>query len=396
MFALMFSGMSVIGALALAASVPDSPHRPGASSQADARVVSAAPTPAPRRPILVSPEVAVDRRVTFRFWAPRAQQVSVRGLFFQPQIAMTRDNRGVWSVTTGPIAPGLYEYHFGADELTVLDPANPEIEPSPTPENSILEVPGTPPLLTEFQDVPHGAVHVHHYRRKGAAGQARRLHVYTPPGYEVASRRERMPVLVLLHGAGGTDATWSAYGRLAFMLDNLLAQRRVEPMVVVMPNGHPAPSGPPSPDGRSDNTRAFAEELFADVLPLVERHYRVRREGAGRAIVGLSMGGRQALRVGLENPDRFSWVGAMGGSIPPEPSFAAKLVEASRSSRHKLRWLWIGCGRLDRGYERMDALASRLSAEGVRAVWYPSDGGHNWAEWRRYLAELSPQLFRPG
>jgi enterochelin esterase-like enzyme len=390
----MFSGMSVVGALALAAAAPDPPHRAGASSQSDARVVSAAPTPAPNRPIIVSPEVAVDRRVTFRFWAPRAQQVSVRGLLFQPQIAMTRDDRGVWTVTTGPVDPGLYEYHFGVDDLTVLDPANPEIEPSPTPENSILEVPGTPPLLSEFQDVPHGVVHVHHYRRKGPARPARRLHVYIPPGYEVASRRERMPVLVLLHGAGGNDATWSAYGRLAFMLDNLLAQRRVRPMVVVMPNGHPAPPGPPTPGGRPDNTPAFAEELFADVLPFVERHYRVRRDGAGRAIVGLSMGGYQALRVGLENPGRFSWVGAMGGSIPPDPSVADKLVEASSSTRHKLRRLWIGCGKLDRAYGRMDALASRLLAQGVPAVWYPSVGGHNWPEWRRYLAELSPQLFQ--
>jgi enterochelin esterase-like enzyme len=357
-------------------------------------VVSAVPAPAPRPPLVVSPAVAADRRVTFRVWAPRAQQVLVSGLFFQPEIAMTRDSRGVWSVTTGPVDPGLYEYRFSVDDLNLLDPANPEIEPSPRPENSVLEIPGTPPLLTELQDVPHGAVHVHHYRRKAAAGQARRLHVYTPPGYEVVSRRERMPVLVLLHGAGGTDATWSTYGRLAFMLDNLLAQGRVKSMVVVMPNGHPASSGPPSPGVRADNTPAFAEEMLGDVLPLVERHYRVRRDAAGRAIVGLSMGGRQALSVGLEHADRFSWVGAMGGSIPPDGGFTDKLLEASRSSRHKLRWLWIGCGRLDRAYERMDALASRLSAQGVRAVWYPSEGGHNWVEWRRYLAELSPQLFR--
>jgi enterochelin esterase-like enzyme len=385
----MFLRILALGALTLAAAPPDSPKTNSASPQIDARAVPAAA----KRPFILSPEVAADRRVTFRLWAPRAQQVSVRGLFFQPQLAMTRDDRGVWSVTTGPVDPGLYEYHFGVDDLTVLDPANPEIEPSPRPENSILEIPGTPPLLTEFQDVPHGAVHVHHYRRKGPSSQARRLHVYTPPGYDIASRRERMPVLVLLHGAGGTDATWSAYGRLAFMLDNLLAQRRVKPMVVVMPNGHPAPAGPPSPGGRPDNTPAFADELFADVLPFVERHYRVRLDGAGRAIVGLSMGGGQALRVGLENPGKFSWVGAMGGSIPPDPSFADKLVETAKSSRHKLRWLWIGCGRLDRSYERMDALASRLSAQGIRAVWYPSEGGHNWLEWRRYLAELSPQLF---
>jgi enterochelin esterase-like enzyme len=347
-----------------------------------------------------SPEVAADRRVTFRLRAPRAKEVLVRGLFFQDRVPLSRgqgqegDGEGLWSATIGPVEPGIYEYNFSVDGLTMLDPMNPAVEPSPVVENSILEVPGTPPLLTELQDVPHGTVHVHHYRARSFGGRARRIHVYTPPGYQAGRTGVRLPVLYLLHGAGGNDATWSVYGRANFMLDNLLAQKKVQPMIVVMPDGHSRPPGSttPGPDGRRpDNSPDFMRELLTDVLPLVERHYRVRRDGSGRAIAGLSMGGRQALTVGLNHPDRFGWVASMGGSIPPDGTIAAPLDAAALN--RKLRWLWIACGSADGGFKRNQDFVALLAKRGIRHLWHPTGGGHRWPVWRAYFAEIAPQLF---
>jgi hypothetical protein len=340
-------GSPTLVALALLSAV----FGPGSCARGPAVGRLASPPPAPA---IASPEVTADGRVTFRLWAPRAQRVWVRGLFFHPRLDMTRDPRGVWTARTGPVAAGLYEYHFVVDDLAIVDPANPDLEPSPRPENSLLEIPGDPPPLTAWQDVPHGTVHVHHSRARAQRGnpaaptsdsssraraqrgnpaaptlgssnppqRVRRVHVYTPPGYETTARGQPLPMLVLLQGAGGNDATWSVYGRAGFILDNLLAQKRAQPMIVVMPDGH-APGPAPAAAGsgaRPDNTPAFARELFEDVLPLVESRYPVRPDAAGRAIVGLSMGGRQALRVVLETPGRFAWVGAMGASVPTTSS----------------------------------------------------------------------------
>ena len=347
----------------------------------------------PRPPArIVSPELAPDRRVTFRLRAPRATEVQVRGLFFQDRVPLTKDAQGVWAATVGPVEPGIYEYNFSVDGLALVDPANPAIQPAREPEVSILEVPGSPPLLTEAQDVPHGTVHAHHYRARALEGRPRRLQVYTPPGYENA-RGGRLPVLFLLHGSGDNDATWSVYGRAGFILDNLLAQKKVAPMVVVMPDGHPLPRGQAVPPGGRDSTTAFMDELLTDVLPLVERSYRVRTDPAGRAIAGLSMGGRQALTVGLNHPDRFAWVGAMSAAIPPEEAIAPALASGAAVSR-KLRWLWIACGREDGLHARNETFVALLAQKGIAHQWHPTDGGHRWPVWRSYLAEIAPQLFR--
>jgi enterochelin esterase family protein len=344
----------------------------------------------PRPPArIVSPEVAPDRRVTFRLRAPRATEVQVRGLFFRDRVPLTRDAQGVWTATVDPVEPGIYEYNFWVDGLALVDPANPAIQPAREPEVSILEVPGSPALLTEAQDVPHGTVHAHHYRARALEGRPRRLQVYTPPGYETG-RGGRLPVLYLLHGSGDNDATWSVYGRAGFILDNLLASRKVAPMVVVMPDGHPVPRGQ---TGGRDNTAAFIDELLTDILPLVERTYRVRTDPAGRAIAGLSMGGRQALTVGLNHPDRFAWVGAMSAAIPPEEAIAPALAGGAAVSR-KLRWLWIACGREDGLFPRNEAFVALLAQKGIAPKWHPTDGGHRWPVWRGYLAEIAPQLFR--
>ncbi len=362
-------------------------------TQAPAALPVAPPATAPRAARIVSPEVAADRRVTFRLRAERATEVLVRGLFFQDRLPLARDAAGVWSATVGPVEPGLYEYRFSVDGLSMVDPTNPLIQPATQPEVSILEVPGSPPLLTERQDVPHGTVHVHHYEARALEGRPRRVHVYTPPGYERGGGG-RLPVLYLLHGSGDNDATWSVYGRAHFIFDNLLAQKKVKPLVVVMTDGHP-PRAPVPPDGaRPDDTGRFVQELIGDVLPLVERTYRVRTDAAGRAVAGLSMGGRQALTAGLNHPDRFGWVAAMSSSIPPAESIATALADGARINK-QVRWLWIACGEGDSGFQRNQAFAGLLQEKGIHHVWRPSAGAHQWPVWRDYLVEIAPKLFAP-
>jgi enterochelin esterase-like enzyme len=384
----MFIGPVPLLALVVATQAPPSPTPPGTANPG---VMSPRPPARPAR--IVSPELAPDRRVTFRLRAPRATEVILRGLFFQDRVPLARGADGVWSATVGPVEPGLYEYSFSVDGLSIVDPANPVIQPATEPGVSVLEVPGRPPLVTELQDVPHGTVHVHHYFAKSLAGRARRVHVYTPPGYE-AGKGGRLPVLYLLHGSGDNDATWSVYGRANVVVDNLLAQGKVKPMIVVMTDGHPLPRAPAPPPGtpRPDNTAAFSQELLTDVMPLVEKTYRVRTDGPGRAIAGLSMGGRQALAVGLNHPDRFAWVGAMSASIPTEDTITAALNDPKGTNR-KLRWLWIGCGAADGGYQRNQDFVALLKTKGIQHVWRSSEGGHDWPVWRGYLAEIAPQLF---
>ncbi len=348
------------------------------------------PRPAARPARVVSPEVAPDRRVTFRLRAPQARQVQVRDLFFADRVDMTRDAQGLWSATVGPVDPGLYEYNFSVDGLRMIDPANSAIQPAIEPEVSILEVRGDPPLVTELRDVPHGTVHVHHYRARTLQGRDRRVHVYTPPGYEQG--KGKLPVLFLLHGSGDNDATWTEYGRATFIIDNLLADKKAVPMIVVMPDGHAVPRGAQPAD--RDNTVAFMDDLLADVMPLVQKQYRARTDGAGRAIAGLSMGGRQALTVGLDHPDMFAWVAAMSAAVPPIETLADGLARPDDLNK-KLRWLWIACGTEDRLFAPNQQLVDQLASKSIRHQWHPGPGAHRWPLWRGYLAEIAPQLFKP-
>jgi len=185
-----------------------------------------------------SPELLADQRVTFRLRAQKATEVIVLGQWPGGRAPMTAATNGIWSVTVGPVPPGVWEYSFQVDGLTMIDPGNPAIKPMREPRTSILQVPGQPPLLTEFQDVPHGVVHEHTYRSK-ALDRVRDLAVYTPPGYD-AQAAAKFPTLYLQHGSGDNQATWVVHGKAHWILDNLIAQGRAKPMVVVMMDGHAA------------------------------------------------------------------------------------------------------------------------------------------------------------
>jgi enterochelin esterase-like enzyme len=352
-------------------------------------------TPAP-----ISPELLADGRVTFRLRAPSAKSVAVVGEWRGGPATMTKDEQGTFSVTVGPLAPDIYGYSFSVDGLQMLDPGNSAIKPMRSPLTSILEVPGDPPKLHEYQDVPHhGTVRVHEYQSR-ALSRLRRIHVYTPPGYD-ADAKTQYPVLYLLHGSGDNDATWSAFGRVNRILDNLLAQGKVKPMVVVMPDGHAALPGqrssagtPPGPEGgRSRNIELFEQDLLREVIPLIEANYYVHTDAQSRAIAGLSMGGGQALTIGLNHPDRFAWVGGFSSAVfSPETTLAPALKD-SQATNSALRTLWIACGKDDRLIENNKRLSALLKEKQIRHEFLTTDGNHSWPVWRGYLAEFAPLLF---
>lgn len=247
-------------------------------------------------PPLISPEVQADKRVTFRFRAPNAKGVSVarEGAHALP---MQKDDQGVWSVTTDPLEPDFYGYTFTADGVSLLDPSNPLIKPNLLQSQSEVHVPGPPTLAWEINDVPHGTIH-HHFYRSGVVGDDRDFYVYTPPGYNPKAK-QRYPVLYLLHGYSDDASGWTAVGRAHVILDNLIAQGKAKPMLIVMPLGYGAPEIlSPSSGTFHDaslverNMDRFREALLTEVIPQVEKTYMVLPNRKSRAIAGLSMGGQ--------------------------------------------------------------------------------------------------------
>jgi len=344
-----------------------------------------------RPPRIVSPEIEAGQKVTFRLRAPKAAEVVLQGQWAKQPVPMTRDADGVWSIAVENTPAGIWEYSFTVDGLNVLDPGNPALKPQREPGKSILHIPSTPPAPWDWQDVPHGTVHVHDYQSK-ALGRQRELWVYTPPGYE-SEASKKFPVLVLQHGSGDNQQTWVQHGKANWILDNLIAQGKARPMVMVMLDGHPlGATGFNDPAKRGAAMEAFQSELFDDALPLIKSLYRVETDAAHRAIAGLSMGGGQSLTVGLGNPDRFAWVGAFSAA-PLSPESAQKFLADPAAANAKLRLLWIGVGKDDFLRQRNEDFVAALKEKGIHHEWVLSEGGHSWPVWRQYLSDFAPLLF---
>ncbi len=354
-----------------------------------------APSPAPALPPVVSPEVLPDHRVTFRVRAPRATEVGLWGdwmpLLPNQSQPMTRETGGDWSVTLGPLEPGVAIYTVTVDGVTTTDPVNPKVKLRARTSASLVTVPGDGSEPWETHDVPHGTLEVN-WARSEILGDTRSYIVYTPPGYE-AHRGQRYPLLVLLHGSNDTAAGWTDVGRANFILDNLLAAHRAAPMIVVMPWGHAVPFDGP----QANNDSRFERYLLNEVVPQLESKYRIKGGREQRAIVGLSMGGGQALKIGLGHLDRFGAVAAFSSAIPSDAETRFhSLFEARDSVNRKLALLWIGCGRQDSAFERDRAFSELLTRHGIRNTFYPTEGRHNFAIWRRYFTEVAPLLFGGG
>lgn len=342
-----------------------------------------------RPPPLRSPEISADRHVTFRMRAAKATEVVVAGQWPDGRATLTKVDNDVWSVTVGPVEPGVWEYSFQVDGLSMIDPGNPAIKPMREPRTSILHLPGDPPAAHDFQDVPHGVVRQHTYRSKSLS-RLRELAVYTPPGYDERTRT-RYPTLYLQHGNGDNQATWTTHGKAHWILDNLIAQGRAKPMVIVMMDGHAALPGDSS-NRYTNNTVAFEHDLLEDVIPFVEANYRVKSGAAGRALAGLSMGGGQALTVGLNHLDTFAWVGGFSSGVPSKETVADALDAATATNR-KLKLLWIACGKDDFLLQRNEEFIALLKEKKIKHQWERTPGNHSWPVWRTYLAEFAPKLF---
>jgi enterochelin esterase family protein len=298
---------------------------------------------------------------------------------------MTRGADGDWAATAGPLAPDLYTYVFTVDGVPTVDPRNSRLKIGRGSVQNLIDVPG--PTAHDLRPVPHGTLHVHRYESKSLAGKSRGLVAYTPPGYDPAAATT-YPVLYLLHGSGDDEHGWTQIGRAHRILDNLYADGKAVPMIIVMPDGHAAER---NPSDRGANVKAFQADLLGDIIPLVEKTYRVKADAEHRAIAGLSMGGGQSWAVGMTHLDTFAYVCpfSMGGG--PD-GVGASIVPADANARLKL--LWIGCGRDDQGFAKSEKLVEELTTKGVKLTWHPSNGAHTWIVWRKYLAEVAPLLFR--
>ena len=343
---------------------------------------------------LVSPEILADGKITFRLRAPKAEKVAVtcEAVGTQP---MTRGSDGVWSLTVGPVAPGIYDCWFDVDGLQITDPASPNVFGNRQGSRGYVEVPGPPghPRPDEWRDVPHGTVTMHWYTSK-ATGTRRRVHIYAPPGY-AQETSPRYPVLYLLHGSGDNDAHWTALGRANVIADNLLADGRAVPMLIVMPDGHVAErSRERDPDGRRRARELFEKDILQSVVPLVEANYRVMADAQHRGIVGLSMGGGQSIAVGLGHLDQFAWVGAFSAAASGDDPVLAALRSDPDAANQKLKLLWIAIGKDDFLLSRNLDFVKALDALKIRHTFHESEGKHAWGVWRGYLAEFLPLVFR--
>lgn len=327
---------------------------------------------------------------TFSLKAPNAKSVELRGDWTNKSIPMNRGDDGVWSVSLESVPAGVWGYSFVVDGLNVLDPNNPAVAPQRELKQTFLHIPSTPPAPWDWQDIPHGTVHVHNYQSK-ALGTRRELLVYTPPGYETETAK-RFPLLVLQHGFGGNHRGWVERGKAHWILDHLIAANKAVPMIVLMINGHSDGVFPLGDKERQTKAmEAFRRELLDDAIPLVEANYRLAEGRDHRAIAGLSMGARQSLTVGLGALDRFAWIGAFSGGIAPDT--AKPLLQSPKETNDRLRLLWIACGRDDSYLKPTETFAAALASNGIRHQWHLTDGGHTWPVWRGYLVEFVPLLF---
>lgn len=306
---------------------------------------------------------------------------------------MVKGDDGVWAITVGPLNPSIYIYHFILDGIPIADPVNPRMKLRARTSASLVEIPSEQPELWQARDVPHGNVEINWHKSNILQGDTRWVWVYTPPGYQKQQNR-RYPVLYLFHGSNDIAGGWVLAGNANFILDNLLAERKAEPMMVVMPFGHAVPFGSPK-EQQSKNVTLYADYVLKEVMPLVESKYRVASGSENRAVAGLSMGGGQSLHIGFTNPELFSAVGAFSAAVPADfdTRFAKALADPAATNA-KLRTVWIACGRQDFLFERSEKLSALLKSRGIEHTWRPTEGNHTYTYWRQYLGEFAPLLFR--
>ena len=378
------------------------------------------------RPIIVSPDILKDNRVVFRLYAPKADTVKLVCDWMQgaeSRVNMAKNDSGLWSVTIGPLPQEVYGYTFNLDGVTVLDPLNPLIKRDVRNNTSILLISGNETDYYTPKEVPHGTLSKVWYNSP-ALQLTRRMYVYTPAGYE-DNKKTKYPVLYLLHGSGGDEDAWTQLGRAPTIMDNLIAQGKAKPMIVVMTNGNPtqeaemgctplsasqpgrppvaqaaAPGAAPSAvsgaiSGRNGNPNSgrFEESLVKDVIPFIESHYRVLKDKNNRAIAGLSMGGGHTQTVTLNYPDMFAYIGVFSMGIRNMNDDLENQFKVLKSKNPTL--YYVAVGKADNlTFTSTQNLVAVLKKDGFNYIYNETGGWHSWSNWRIYLSDFAPRLFK--
>ena len=359
------------------------------------RSPAGASAPALSGPPYLSPEVHDDRRVTFRMQAPNAGEVTLNADWLpteKPKLA--KGDKGIWSVTVGALPPGVYIYSFNIDGVAMPDALNPDIKLRARTTGSMVTVSGPEPGFWEYRDVPHGTVEIN-WHRSSALGATRAVHVYLPPGYG-KSGGKKYPVVYLLHGRTGTSADWTQVGFANFILDNLIAEKKTVPMILVMPWAHALAFDATLPD----NNDALEKYLLVDLIPFIEAKYRVLANRQNRALVGLSMGGAAALTTGLGHLDRFSQIASFSAGTAGAPASEidkriAPALTKPKATNKELKLLWIACGQRDPLLGLNQALSKSLTEHHIKHTFEATaEGVHNFTLWRDYLHRTAPLLFK--
>jgi enterochelin esterase family protein len=364
------------------------------------------------------PRINPDSSITFRIRASDAQKVTIGSGFGLGNYELVKGEGGYWTVTTKPLAPGFYYYSVNVDGFATTDPGSQTFFGSNV-WSSALEVPGEESDFFAPKNVPHGAVRQQWYFSK-STGKWRRIIVYTPPNYDQRTS-VRYPVLYLQHGMGENETSWSNQGRENFIMDNLIAAGKTKPMIVVNENGmtgatagagrgrgaapaaargEGAPAAPAVARGPSramlGNTfKEFEEIVCNELIPYIDSTFRTIADKNHRALAGLSMGGAQAIRIGIYHPEKFAYLAGFSpaiGNLDPKSDYDGKLADAAAINKQfKLIWLGIGTG--DSLHDGVKASHDNLEQAGIRHVWVESSGAHVWTVWRKYLTDLAPRLF---
>ena len=346
---------------------------------------------------IISPEVQPDGRVTFRFHSPNAAKVEL-DLEGSDRTSMQKDEQGIWSVTVGPLQPDFYGYSFIQDGVGLVDPSNSLMKPNLLTQESEVHVPGAG-LPWEVGNVPHGEVHHHFYHSK-LANDDRDLYVYTPPGYDPREKRE-YPVLYLLHGYSDDASGWTEVGRANVILDNLIAQGKAKPMIIVMPLGYGDMEVINGRKGFSDdkdltwrNMTQFTEMLLGEIIPQIESAYSAQKGRDSRAVAGLSMGGGESLLAALNHPEQFAWIGAFSSGGLDFKAFDQSFPNLDVSANKRLKLFWVACGTDDELIKVNRRFKSWLKDKGVHFRDIETPGKHTWMVWRRNLAAFAALLFQ--
>lgn len=339
---------------------------------------------AQRPPALSSPDVHGDHSITFRYYSRKAERVSVSGEFLSKPIPMVKDTSGVWSITVPPVKPDIYPYSFWVDSIQIADPNNTYIFANERFKRSIVDVPGDQPLIHSLQNVPHGKINYCYYK-SSTLGTARTLLVYTPPGVKLNSKT-KYPVLYLIHGGSDTEETWTKVGRANLIADNLIAQGKAKPMIIVMPYANVAPNP----------REKFTTDMLKDIIPFVESNYPVLTDSKHRAIAGFSVGGGQTLNIGLMNPDKFAYVCSYAPYTATDEfkkNFANWSPDAVTMNK-QLKLFTISVATEDFLYESVKQNIAMFKEKNLQLDTLIVPGGHTWMNCKLYLANTLQQLFK--